>query len=358
MNDDVYTTLCEALAQRPGRYQGLDIPEFYSLARELFTPEEAAVCAAQPRGLQSARDIAQVMSKDEAEVAAVLESMARKGLCFTMKKNDQTLYAPLPLIPGIFEYQFMRGTTTDHDRRIARLVRQFKEAYDRAQGVPQETFPSTRVIPVNRKIEARNRIHTYDQVLSYIDQYDDIAVATCYCRHQAWLIDENDHCDNPDEVCLQFGAGARFVIDRGMGRRIDKDKAREILEQCEEAGLVHSTVNRQDIDWLCNCCSCHCVLLKSALATPKPGLFMNSGFQPLVDPELCTACGTCVERCPTQAMALNEEGVAAFNPDRCIGCGVCATGCPEDAITLDERQGVPPPPPDRRAYREALKAGA
>ncbi|MGD8389190.1 MAG: 4Fe-4S binding protein [Desulfobacteraceae bacterium] len=356
MTDDVYKTLCQALARRPGRYQGLDIPEFYTLARELFTPEEAAACAAQPRGLHPAGEIAQILGKDEAEVAAVLEAMARKGLCFTMTREGQAHYAPLPLVPGIFEYQFMRGTFTDHDRRIARLVREFKQAYDAAQGVPKEAFPSTRVIPVDRKIEAKNRIHTYDQVLSYIDDYDDIAVSTCYCRHQARLIDENDHCGNPDEVCLQFGQGAQFVIDRGMGRRIEKAEARDILERCEEAGLVHSTVNRQDIDWLCNCCACHCVLLKTALATPRPGLFMNSGFQPVVDPDLCTACGTCVDRCPTQAMAMTDEDLPSSDPDRCIGCGVCATGCPEDAIALEERPGFLPPPENRRAYREALKA--
>jgi len=356
MTDNVYMRLCEALAARPGRYRGLDIPEFYELAGELFRPEEAAVCAAQPRGLQPAGRIALDMGMDEAEVAPILEAMARKGLCFTLRKNDQTLYAPLPLVPGIFEYQFMRGTNTDRDRRIARLVRRYKQAFDAAEGVPRETFPSTRVIPVDRKIEARNRIHTYDQVLSYIERSEPIAVATCYCRHQARLIDESDHCGSPDEVCLQFGEGARFVIDRGMGREIGKDEARDILDRCEKAGLVHSTVNRQDIDWLCNCCSCHCVLLKTALATPKPGLFMNSGFRPVVDVDLCTACGTCVDRCPTSAMTLTGARSPQADLDRCIGCGVCATSCPEDAVTLEERPGVAPPPADRKAYREAIQA--
>ncbi|MCF8062520.1 MAG: 4Fe-4S binding protein [Deltaproteobacteria bacterium] len=354
MAEDVYQKLCYALEQRPGRYRGLDIPEFYELARELFTIEEAAVCAAQPRGLQAVARIAGEMGKDEAEVAPILERMAEKGLCFTLEKEGQTLYAPLPLVPGIFEYQFMRGTDTDWDRRIARLIRRYKEAFDAARGVPEETFPSTRVITVDRKIEAGSRIHTYSQVLSYIEQFDLIAVATCYCRHQARLIDESDHCGAPDEVCLQFGAGARFVIDRHMGREIDKDEAREILERSEEAGLVHSTVNRQDIDWLCNCCSCHCVLLKTALATPKPGLFMNSGYRPRVDADLCTACSLCVERCPASALSL-EADTPDLDSDRCIGCGVCATGCPEEAVTLEERPGFAPPPANRKAYREALQ---
>ena len=50
MGEDVYQKLCETMARRGGLYPGMDIPEFYELVQELFTPEEAAVCNAQPRG--------------------------------------------------------------------------------------------------------------------------------------------------------------------------------------------------------------------------------------------------------------------------------------------------------------------
>lgn len=51
--------------------------------------------------------------------------------------------------------------------------------------------------------------------------------------------------------------------------------------------------------------------------------------------DACTACGTCVEVCPTQALALNPFGantVLEFRPDACIGCKHCVTACPEHAI--------------------------
>jgi Pyruvate/2-oxoacid:ferredoxin oxidoreductase delta subunit len=323
---------------------------------ELFTPEEAEVCISQPRGLHPAAAIAEEMGKDSKEVAPLLEGMADKGLCFSLRKGHETLFGGLTLVPGILEYQFMRGTNTDKDRKIARLIRRFKEAFDARLGPPDESFPSSRVIPVDRKIKAGNSIHTYDQVLSYIDKYDPLAVATCYCRHQARLIDETSHCGSPDEVCMQFGPNAQFVIDRGMGRRISKDEARDILRLSEEAGLVHATHNRQEIDWLCNCCSCHCVLLKTALSQPKPGLAMNSGFQPRIMDDLCTACETCIDRCPMNALFMAESDTPQLDPDRCIGCGVCATGCPEDAIELEVREEIEVPPLDRKAYKEAKKA--
>ena len=132
----------------------------------------------------------------------------------------------------------------------------------------------------------------------------------------------------PDDVCLQLGKGAQFVIDQGMGRKITKDEAMEILDQSEEAGLVHCTNNRQEIDFLCNCCSCHCVILRNAMAQPKPGLAVNSGFQPLWNYENCTACATCIERCPIKAVCMGEDDEPKVDPEQCIGCGVCATGCP------------------------------
>ena len=51
MVDEVYRQLCETMAGRGGRYPGMDLPEFYDLAQELFTPEEAAISNAMPRGL-------------------------------------------------------------------------------------------------------------------------------------------------------------------------------------------------------------------------------------------------------------------------------------------------------------------
>lgn len=58
MTEVTYQKLRTALERRPGRYRGLDIPEFYEMARELFTLEEAVVCSAQPRGLQTVERIA------------------------------------------------------------------------------------------------------------------------------------------------------------------------------------------------------------------------------------------------------------------------------------------------------------
>ncbi len=356
MAEAVYTRLMNRFAKHGGMYPGMDIPEFYDMASELFTPQEAAVAAAMPKGLSTAEQIAASLEVPVGEAEGVLKTMSRKGLCVSMGSQGSEAYALPPFVPGIFEFQFMRGTRTPKDRSLARLIHRYKQAVDAIQGVREISFPPTRVITVQERVEVGTTVRTYDQVSAYVENSEPIAVSTCYCRHEAELIDESDTCGMPNEVCMQFGTGAQFVIDQGMGRRISKQEAIDILRRSEQAGLVHCSVNRQNIDFVCNCCADHCVILKAALAQAKPGLALNSGFEPVIDAAECTACGECVERCPAKALAMSEEELVLLDLDRCFGCGVCATVCPTDGISMFAKAGYPEPPVDQTALRQAMRS--
>jgi ferredoxin len=45
----------------------------------------------------------------------------------------------------------------------------------------------------------------------------------------------------------------------------------------------------------------------------------------------CTACGTCQDECPVEAIEAGDE-YYTIDPDICTDCGVCADVCPVDAI--------------------------
>ncbi|MBL7208469.1 MAG: 4Fe-4S binding protein [Dehalococcoidia bacterium] len=357
MSEEVYRQMREAMAKRGGM-PALDIPEFYEVCRVLFTPEEAEINNAMPSDFVAPSVIAEKAGKSEEEVSTILEAMADKGLCVSTVREGTHLYRRERLEPGIFEALFMRGTKTDRDRNVARAIHDYRVAVEAAGGgIDNIPYPISRVIPVGRTVKADQVVHTYDQVVAYIEKAEPISVGTCYCRQEALLLDENDVCGAPMEVCFTFNWLAEYFIERGIGRRVTKEEALEIFRRAEDAGLVHATSNAQELIALCNCCPCHCMRLKPVLKQPEPAQAIIHGFEPSFDAGLCTLCGICVDRCPAKALSLGEGDVPHRNVDRCIGCGACASGCPTDAITMVERAGTPVPPADENALvGEILKS--
>jgi MinD superfamily P-loop ATPase len=81
---------------------------------------------------------------------------------------------------------------------------------------------------------------------------------------------------------------------------------------------------------------------------------------PSIDEGLCDRCGSCVEACRFNALAIVPAGVLTF-PSLCHGCGACGRACPAQAITeVPRRIGViesGPAPPGIRFARGVLDVG-
>ena len=114
--------------------------------------------------------------------------------------------------------------------RIAGLIFAYKKAFDRQTKPSPAAFPSVRVITVDAVIKIGNQVHTYDQVQSFIDSHDPIAVSTCYCRHAAVLRGEDTH-GLPNDVCMQFGLWAQFAVERLGARLVTTEEALESLRE-------------------------------------------------------------------------------------------------------------------------------
>jgi len=56
-------------------------------------------------------------------------------------------------------------------------------------------------------------------------------------------------------------------------------------------------------------------------------------LRPKADPELCTACGTCIDQCPVSALSMGDD-IPQVDADTCITCFCCQEICPEKAIAL------------------------
>ncbi|MGE4568780.1 MAG: indolepyruvate ferredoxin oxidoreductase subunit alpha [Bacteroidales bacterium] len=49
-----------------------------------------------------------------------------------------------------------------------------------------------------------------------------------------------------------------------------------------------------------------------------------------INPDECTACGSCIGECPVEA--ISEGDVYTIDPEICTDCGACADVCPVEAI--------------------------
>lgn len=68
-------------------------------------------------------------------------------------------------------------------------------------------------------------------------------------------------------------------------------------------------------------------------AAPKRGAQLQRIA--VVDEEMCSGCGICVEFCPEHAFVFRNTKVR-INPHKCTGCGACLDQCPNGAISMLE----------------------
>jgi len=355
MSDHKYENLRVAIQMRGGSMPAIKSPEFFALVDYLFSPEEAELAVVMPVMPASADEIAGKAGKEAATVRLQLERMADKGLVYTFDKNSLRFYSLLPLLPGVFEMQFLSGDVSERAVRLAHLFDDYFHALDRYSSdtkLAPVPFPVARVISVEKEIPATFEIHTYDKVSEYIDKAEYIAVGTCYCRHHGELMGRP--CTKPKDVCMGFGPDARYMADRKFGRLITKEEAREILRRSEEAGLVHCSSNMSKyIQFVCNCCTCHCGILQSMKKYNMKGAAAMSGFITSVDAESCITCGDCVERCPMEALTIEDDRLL-FDNNKCIGCGLCSSACPTGSLKLVSRTNAPIPPRDWQQLNASL----
>ena len=335
---DAYEALARHLDEAP--LGAPYAPQLLSLLRQLFTPEQARVALAlefRPRALE---EIAAKAGQEAEELEKVLEAMADKGLVYARRGPRTTFYSLLPLVPGLTETQFMDGVVSEHKQRLARA---FAAYHDQglSKAMADAPLPYGRVVPVGRAVQNTSRVLAHEQASQLVDQQQFLAVTHCYCRQQAELIGTS--CEAPKEVCLIFGPFARFAVERSMAREIDKPRALKILEEAEDAGLVHISDNvAKGVNFLCNCCGCCCLFLRTLKRVGPGKAVARAGFVPVVDAEACSGCGECEQACQVQAIELRDTQ-PVVDEAMCLGCGLCAARCPAEAITMTPREHAPPP---------------
>lgn len=352
MSDDVYLKLREQLdcfsLGFPATESGVEL----RILKKLFTEEEAGMFLLLNLIAETPESVAKRTGRDLEETVSLLKRMSGKGLVFCLSKGETARYAAVPFVPGIMEFQ--AGSI---DRELAELFDEYGEEAFHAATAEGATF--MRPIPVQRSVDTDYFVSTHDDAREILKRQKVIAVTDCLCRELKGLLDKG--CDKPRDVCMAFGSFAQHFIDRGVARIIPIDEALKILDRAEEAGLVVQPANARNPGAICNCCGDCCSVLLALNKHPRPASLVVSSYYAVLDPDLCTACGTCLERCQMEAISLNDQEVAEVNLDRCIGCGLCVTTCPGETLRMElkpEDQRYTPPERASQVYLElAQKRG-
>jgi Pyruvate/2-oxoacid:ferredoxin oxidoreductase delta subunit/DNA-binding transcriptional ArsR family regulator len=320
-------TLYQQLAGALGAGDSTLIPKIF----ETLVNEDQAkvVLAAAPPA--TAEELAEKTGISQERVEGMMRVLFEKGLIFKSLKDGVTRYYRVRHVPQLHDATV---AALDASKELLALWKQYMDKEWLGYSRRIEAFlprPAVRVLPVEVTLEPGARIMAFDDVKSIVANAKNLAVTRCTCR----VIDGS--CGKPVEVCIQVNRAADYAIERGTGRKLGKEEAILMLKKCEEEGLVHVSDNRQEVDHvICNCCQDCCMNWPSLRAGSRK-FVVPSRFQAVVDPELCTACETCLDRCYFEAIAMTGEAdTALVGADKCMGCGLCAVTCPTDAIRLKE----------------------
>lgn len=328
MRESVYRLLAQRLDALPNRFPATKSGVELRLLTKLFTLEEAALACVMNLAPEPVAGIASRAGVDPKEARNGLKKMAAKGLIDLKRGEGEFSFALKPFVVGFYETQLPRM-----DDEMAAL---FDQYFSETQGGILRDVPALhRVIPVGQAVPFQIEIHPYERANELLEGALSWGVRDCICRVQQRLVGKG--CDRPVETCLVF-APIENAFDRSkVDRVITKEEALQILLTTEEAGLVHTAGNYRDgIDYICNCCTCCCGIMRGIAEFGIMTAVARSDFRMVVETDMCSGCGGCVERCQFNALS-TPDVVVVVDYNKCMGCGLCVVVCSTDALHLERR---------------------
>jgi len=338
---DPYRRLAERVDQIPNGFPSTESGIELKLLAKMFSPEEARLASYMKLRPEPAVTIADRAGVTGEAALQHLGAMAMKGLIGIARREEGKLFSLRPFVVGFYEAWLPRM-----DQEFASLFEQYLKE---SRGALLRTGPSVhRVLPVDLPIDTEIEIFPYESATSMLSGAKSWGVRDCICRVQKSLIGEA--CEHPVENCLVFSPVENAFESAEDVRSLSKEEALAILEEAEEAGLVHSSGNyRTGNSYICNCCTCSCGVMRGIAELGIQTAVARSAFRAVVDVQECLGCGRCVNRCQFGALSL-RDGAAEIDSERCAGCGLCVTTCPPGAMRLTRLSEEDAPKPPRTIH--------
>ncbi len=341
--DIVYRELQQHLDKMPVGFPPTKSGIELRILKRFFTVEEAKIATKlkfSPTPSEPLENIYERMKNlgySIEELEKKLDNMVKKGLIHSKKEGDKKLYNNMLYAIGIYELQINQLSK----ELLEDLLRYAVESFS---STSETKTPQLRTIPLEQSISSEKIVGNYDDLKELIKNTEGpITVQTCICRKSTELAGKPCKVTSRQETCFAFGNFAQSELNVGLGRSVSKEEALEIIRQNEEDGLILQPTNSLELEYICNCCGCCCGALAGLKLLPKPVEYFATNYYAEINPELCSGCGTCIDRCQMQALKIVDD-ISIVNRDRCIGCGLCVTTCPSEAIQLrvKDKKMIPP----------------
>ncbi|NVM55094.1 MAG: 4Fe-4S binding protein [Candidatus Helarchaeota archaeon] len=295
-------------------------------------------------GMMKVKKLAKKINKSEEEAATILERLFQNDCVMRIGRKVKRYAIHLPFM--IFDVPPLSYEEMPQDkaRKLAKLSYKYlvdEEWYRNFEGSPDT--PLSRIIPVQESVPIEQNILSHEQVEDIVKNARVLSLQKCACRTRFDFLGIRK-CDHPLESCIGVNYGAQYFIDRGHAKQLTKEEALELLKKFNKMGLVHTTDNFAEggHNLICNCCPCCCSLIGGITRWKNPRAVAKANFIAMVtNPENCTQCGTCEEKCPFHANSLGDKA-PEIDSEKCMGCGICVVNCPANVLILrrEEREVV------------------
>ena len=307
------------------------------LLQKIANLEQARIASALPSTVEN---IASKLALDKEKVAKQLQYLFERGLVAPGRSGWNMINNI-----GIFKDRVASTNDKYDDDEVFDLARamsledskSLKGRIKRGEKIPS-VRKIMRVVPKWRAIKDIPGILPIEDAREIFKNKPPIVVHKCPCR----MVYRDRPCKdtNPVEVCFAVGATGQRFIERDAGKKLTYDELIAFLDKVDEFPLVSMTGNSNRMpEVLCSCCpDCCGLFVRSSYTKPLLGQvpYEKSRFVIEDSPEVCTACGTCVKRCPVNAIAIQNASKSGkkrsyTDNEECIGCGLCVLTCPKNA---------------------------
>ncbi|MBT3985430.1 4Fe-4S binding protein [archaeon] len=319
----------------------------FEILKMLFSEKEAKDAALLPLNIFTVKDASKLWKKNKIETKKELNQMADKGLLLDLYNGKEHYYFLAPPMVGFFELALMRTDGKFNEQVLSELLASYLDKDDEYLKKGISVYPLFyRVFVQEDTIKPKTLILDYEKAKKIISNSSCITLGRCYCRHKKEH--EGKKCDFPQNTCMSFNKAAESLHKHGIAKKISKKKALENLNKCIKLGLVQIGDNVQEnVNWICNCCSCCCEAI-GFYKRYRAGIDLTSNFVAKNSMKNCTLCEVCIEKCPVDAIKINnsKNKYIKINKNICIGCAVCVNSCPNNNLNMIRKEKISPVPKD------------